>query len=360
MHILKTLPFLLAMSYPAYAEPPKVVTDIAPVHALVAAVMDGVSTPSLLLEPGASPHHSSLRPSQVRDLTQADLVVWIGAGLTPWLHDNLEPAPDGTHILTLAKADGITELSFRDGLAHDDHDAHDEERAHDDHDDDHGHADHDADHGHDDHDADHAADAYDEDKEHSEHADDHADEHSDEHDHEHAHGDTDPHLWLNPDNAQVWLTRIAEELTELDPENAAIYRQNAQAMRDQLEALTQEIAENLTGSSAGYVAGHDSYQYFETKFGLSMKGAISLGDASKPGPARIKAIRDLAQDSGPTCLAVDVAMSPDLIATVAEDTNLVVRVIDPLGAKLTPGPELYPQLLKDIAEEFKTCLEPGT
>jgi hypothetical protein len=74
----------------ASAEAPKVVVDIAPVHSLVARVMEGVGVPSLIVTPGASPHQYQMRPSQAAALQDADIVVWMSESLTPWLEETVE------------------------------------------------------------------------------------------------------------------------------------------------------------------------------------------------------------------------------------------------------------------------------
>ena len=123
----------------AYADAPKVAVDIAPVHSLVARVMDGVGTPDLIVQPGASPHEYSLRPSDAAALQNADLVFWIGPDLTPWLTDTIETLAPDAAVTELLEADGTIELEFREGAlfeAHD-HDEHgnDDHKDHDDHDD---------------------------------------------------------------------------------------------------------------------------------------------------------------------------------------------------------------------------------
>ena len=60
----------------AFADAPRVATDIAPVHSLVARVMEGIGSPSLVIDPGTSPHNAALRPSAAAALENADLVVW--------------------------------------------------------------------------------------------------------------------------------------------------------------------------------------------------------------------------------------------------------------------------------------------
>jgi zinc transport system substrate-binding protein len=63
-----------AVAAPAAAAP-EVVASVKPTHSLVAAVMDGVAAPRLLVEAGQSPHTYSLTPSDAGALERADLVV---------------------------------------------------------------------------------------------------------------------------------------------------------------------------------------------------------------------------------------------------------------------------------------------
>ena len=76
------LPLILSVALlatPALADVPKVMTDLPVVHSLTAQVMGDLGTPDILLDKGADPHHFQLKPSQARALSQADLVLWIGA-----------------------------------------------------------------------------------------------------------------------------------------------------------------------------------------------------------------------------------------------------------------------------------------
>jgi ABC-type Zn2+ transport system substrate-binding protein/surface adhesin len=86
----------------AMADVPRVAVDIAPVHSLVARVMDGVGTPDLILPPGATPHEYSLRPSEAAALQEADIVVWMGEDLTPWMEDAVETLAGDAEVTTLA------------------------------------------------------------------------------------------------------------------------------------------------------------------------------------------------------------------------------------------------------------------
>jgi len=214
----------------SWADVPRVATDIAPIHGLVSQVMKDLGEPDLIIRPGASPHSYALRPSEARALSQADLVVWIGEGLAPWLEPSIEQLATNAHVLELLALPSTTILPYREGATFEAHD-HEEHGEHDDE-----HAEHDEDHkdhgGHDEH-GEHDEQAHDEHhhdahSEHDEHAHDehHQDEHDEEHDdnHGHDHSAGDPHVWLSPENAIAWLSVIAEELSELDPENTSKYQ----------------------------------------------------------------------------------------------------------------------------------------
>lgn len=351
----------------AFAEVPRVAVDIAPVHSLVARVMDGVGTPDLIVQPGASPHEYSLRPSEAAALQDANLVFWIGADLTPWLTDTIGTLASDAAVTALLETDGTIELEFRESALFEAHD-HDAHEGHDDH----GHDKHDAhaEEGHDDHDhdkhEDHAEEGHDDhnhDK-HDDHAEDGHDDHGhDDHGHEeaghegHNHGAHDPHAWLSPQNAMTWLNVIAGQLSAADPDNAGAYFANAAAGRAEIETLIGEVNATLKPVRGGqFIVFHDAYQYFETDFDFSASGAISIGDASDPSPARIADIQARIADEGIDCVLAEPQFNPGLVATVLDGTEAQTGVLDPLGSDLEPGPALYPQLIKNLSTALAGCL----
>lgn len=308
---------------PAWAEVPRVVTDIVPVHSLTARVMAGVGAPDLLLRPGASPHGYALRPSEAAALERADVVFWVGPELTPWLDAPLDTLAGNASSVALLDVEGTIRFEYRDaeaGMAeHHDGDAHD----------DHGDQD---DHAHDGHD-DHAEDA---------------------HDHEGA----DPHAWLDPENGKFWLSVIADALAKADPDNAEAYRANAVAGAEEIDRVTREIVDTLSSvAETPYAVFHDGYRYFEERFGVAPVFAIATGDAVAPGPARLAALREAARDSGVTCIFSEPQFDARLIATVSEGMEVRVATLDPLGSTLEPGPTLYTDLLVAMAESMVACAD---
>lgn len=321
----------------ARAEVPQVVTDIPPVHSLVAQVMGELGSPMLLLEPGADEHSFQLRPSQAAAVAEAGLVVWIGPELTPWLDSALEGRPEGAPSLALLDAEGTLRRDYgevgHNDHAHDDHAAEKKAEGHDDH----AHEDHAAE-GHENHaHADHAAEGHE----------------------GHAHDGTDPHAWLDPGNGKVWLGLIAARLSDLDPENAATYAANAEAAVVALDALDAELAARLAPvKDMPVVTFHDAYGYFGAHYGLTFAGSIALGDASSPGAQRLVELRGQMQEGAVLCIFPEAQHSPDLVTQMAEGTGAKVGgMLDPVGSTLTAGPGAYAALLTGMAETIAGCLE---
>lgn len=344
----------LLLSTAAWADVPRVATDIAPVHSLVSQVMAGVGTPDLTIPPGASPHSYAMRPSEARALAAADLVVWVGPALTPWMGEPIEAlAGDALH-LELEDVAGTLVLKNRAGVAFE---AHDHGEDHDDHA---GEEDHD-DHADDDH------DAHEEHKEHDDHEDNDDHEDHDEHDedddhadhdgHNHAAGAIDPHLWLDPVNASLWLGAISDVLGQLDPENAAIYAANAAKGQAELTNLQTSIQAQLTPlQGRPFAVFHDAYHYFEARFGVEASAALSLGDGSAPSASRLAEVRDVVQSVNAVCVFTEPQFNPGLVDALADGGSIKSAPLDPLGAELTPGPALYGEVIQGLATSFTECL----
>jgi len=326
----------------AFAEVPRVAVDIAPVHSLVARVMDGVGTPDLIVQSGASPHEYSLRPSEATALQEADLVFWVSPDLTPWLGDAIETLATNATVTELLEADGTIELEFREGALFEAHEEHAEgEHEGEEH----------AEGEHDDHEGEEHAEGEHHDHEGEEHAGEEAGHEG------HDHGEHDPHAWLSPQNAATWLNVIAGQLSATDPDNAGAYFANAAAGRAEIDTLTAEVNAMLEPvRGARFIVFHDAYQYFESAFDFPASGAISVSDASDPSPARIAEIRARIADEGIDCVLAEPQFNAGLVATVLDGTEAGTGILDPLGSDLEPGPALYPQLIRNLATNLAECL----
>jgi zinc transport system substrate-binding protein len=302
--MLSTLALLAAA--PALAEPPQVVADTPVTGSLVQQVLGDGGQVRVLLPQGASAHHHQMRPSDARGLQEAGLLVWTGPELTPWLDRSAASLAEETAQLRLLEVPG-THLRGYGG------------------DDGHGH-DHDHGHGHD-------------------------------HDHDHDHDGSDPHAWLDPANAQLWLTAIAEALAKADPDNADRYAQNAAAAAQRIADLDTDLQAQLAPhKGTSFVVFHDAYGYFTEHYGLRPAISVSLGDASAPSAARLAAIREEIAETKAACAFPEYGSDPKLMQTVIEGTD--VRLGDelsPEGGSMAAGPDLYGAIMTQMAESLADC-----
>ena len=436
-----------------------VVASVKPVHSLVSGVMEGVGKPDLIVKGAASPHTYSLKPSQAKQLEEADLVFWMGHELESFLEQPLEAVATKAKVVELIDSQGLKRLDMREGGAFDDH-------GHDDH----GQGEH-SEEGHDDHageghafewagifklsaedytwtfakvDGDYAdpmmkmvflptssdgEEGIEEQEEVAERlirsqssvrrnhdgrltpneenayqlvfdanrnvtelritiknegayafftehmpfefeADEHflknasgkdieptAQEPEAGHHHHHGHGEFDLHVWLDPENAKVLVQEIKQALVELDPGNAGTYEANAKNLMVKLDRLISEISSTLASSKGkGFVVFHDAYQYFEERFGMTAVGSITVSPEVVPGASRIRELKDKIVELDAHCVFSEPQFQPKIVFTVAEGTQANTGVLDPLGASIADGPELYFTLIRDMANSLQECL----
>lgn len=304
-----------------------VVATIKPLHALVAGVMEGVSTPILLIEGAGSPHGYAMRPSDARALGKADLIVWVGPQLEAFLTKPLRALAPEARRLTLAELPDLALLPVRVGPTWEE-----SERLPSDDEAD-GHAGTRADEAHG------AAEAH--------------------RNHDPARGEVDMHIWLDPHNARRIVRAMARALTALDPANADAYRRNADILDARLTALDDELGLEVAGvRSVAYVVFHDAYQYFEHRYSLSVVGAVTVSPDRPPGAGRVYELRRRLKQAQARCLFHEPEIQPRLIRTLVEGTGARVGVLDPLGAGLAPGADLYFTLMRGLARDLKRCLLP--
>lgn len=295
----------------ANTKPLNVVVSIKPLHALVAGVMGDIATPTVLIKGSASPHATSLRPSDARLLSQANIVFWTGGALETFLIKPLRSLPRKATVVTLSKAPGIQLRPIREKSLwqtkkhHDDH--HKE--------DDHGHK-----------------------------------------PHQH-HEDKDLHIWLSHHNALMIVRAVAQTLGKHDPANKASYQRNAKRVTDRLAKLHQDLSAALVPvRHVPYVVFHDAYQYFEADYGLKPIGALSTHEARTPGAKHLSAMRRKVLAIKPRCIFAEPQFKPALIQTLISGTATKAGTLDPIGAHLKPGPELYNTLMRNLARDMTACL----
>ena len=291
------------LSFFSYAQAEiKVIASIKPIHSLVSYVMDGVGTPEILVDGSSSPHSFQLKPSHAKMLQNADIVFWIGEDLETFLETPLDSIATNAKKIAIMELNDIQLLEFREKHIFEDHDEHVEEDGHD----------------------------------------------------EHNHGEFDIHFWLDPEIAKVIVKNIARELSKIDVANKSIYKANAVKAIEELDALITATKLKIN-TNASYVVFHDAYQYFEKRFGIEVLGALSVNPEILPGAKQLAEIREVIQHEKVNCIFSEPQFNPSIANTIAQDTGVKSAVLDPLGARLEPGKDLYFDLIKDMASSFESC-----
>jgi len=284
---------------------PNVLVSIKPIHSLVSGVMQGVDTPELLLTSEQSPHSYSLRPSDVRKLNTADLIFWVGEELETPLTHTLAANASQAEVVELMKLPEIERLSVRHSGVWEKQD------------------------------------------------------HSNEHEEtaEHHHHSYDPHIWLSPPNAGRIVSLAQKKLGEIDPQHAQAYRENADSMLQRLQDLDRKIRQQALEIRAfPYIVFHDAYHYFEHHYQLNGVGSVTFSPERTPGIKRIHELRKKLVDSGAVCIFSEPQFEPKLVRTIIEGRSVRTGVLDPMGSGLKPGPELYFELMQNLADSFAQCL----
>ncbi len=278
---------------------PEVVASIKPIHSLIAGVMEGVREPDLIVAGGASPHLYALKPLDARRLERADIVFWIGPIFEGFLEKPLAALAGKAEIVELDRAPGVALLPAREGGAWEEDEHH------------------------------HAASAL----------------------------EQDGHLFLDPENAKAIVRIAAARLAALDRANAARYAANASALERRLDALDAALRQRLAAvGGVRFVVFHDAYQYFERRYGLAAIGSITVTPESQPGARRLQAIRDKIRTLGARCVFREPQFEPRLVDVVISGTAARTGVLDPEGALLARGPELYFNLMNGLADGLMRCL----
>ncbi len=333
MKILNKLPIIISILslftffVPANADI-KVVASIKPIHSLASYLMNGVAKPDLIVDGYASPHGFAMKPSHAKMLQNADLIFWVGEDVENFLEKPLGSIAKKAEKIELMQIKGLQVLKFRERNIFDDHD----------------------DHGHDDHDKKEDHDSHAKKEDHDDHG-----KKEDHDDHErHAHGEFDPHIWLDPINAKVILNEMVEHLIENDPKNESKYKSNLDEALKDIDKLTIDVMTELSNSVSSIVF-HDAYQYFEKRFNVNILGAFTVNTDVMPGAEQLAEIREIIEHDRVACVFSEPQFNPDIIKAVAKDMNIKTGVIDPLGATLNSGKDLYFSLIKNMSASFKGC-----
>jgi zinc transport system substrate-binding protein len=298
----------------------KVVTSVFPLMEFAAAVSGDRGEVSLLLPPGAEIHTWQPRPSDIIRLSSADLFVYIGQGLEPWLHDLLKSARN-PNLRVLEASRGIPMID-EEGLVLEGHERSQESIIHS--------------------------------------ADKHQEQGIIHSEHEHEHGTRDPHIWLDFKNDRTIVDKIAAVLSEIDPESSAIFEKNAAAYKEELQRLDQKFKDELKDCvhQTIILGGHAAFGYLARSYNLRQVSLYGLSPDSRPTPKKLIQVVELAKKYGIKVIFFEVHASNELARVLAEEVGARTLVLNP-GANLTKQELKSGKTFFDIMEENLENLKDG-
>jgi len=296
--LLLGLTFLLSLNNVGAQSTANVVVSIKPLHSIVSALMEGVSRPQLLLESSDSAHTFHLKPSQLKLLSKADLVITIGDGFETGLKKTLRNIKVGSHII-VSEIDGLHLFYFRN------------------------------------------PDTNEVDK-----------------NEEHEHADNDLHLWLDIDNMQKTAQYISEQLIKIDSNNSNTYENNLVKIHSRLNKLKSKLQQQIAPfRSERYAIFSDTLQYFEKSFQLQKPVIITPYHGARLSIHRTLEARKKMKDLKIKCLLYGPENTSKKVNVLSEGLPIKALRIDILGAKLNAGSDQYFNLMKGLSSQLVECLE---
>lgn len=321
----------------AVDQPPTIAVSIKPLHSLVAAVTDGVTEPVLLLDGFSSPHTTPLKPSTRRRVQNADVLVWVGAGVEVFLarivddlllrqesrqQESTQQESGQTRVVTFSQIDGLKRWPFRLDAHEFSPSAMQKPEA-----------------------------SKGTDKEQHQHAGHAADDHV---------GDDDFHYWLDPRNAMRLVEHLSVVLAERDPANAERYARNADSLLQKLRDVDRQLEELLGGlSGISYLVFHDSFQYLERRYHLHRALVIAEQPEVSPGARRLKRILQRIEAENVKCLFTEPQFPARVVSMLQRDSSVDLATLDPLASDFDAGPDLYSQWILQLGQTIHGCLVGG-
>jgi len=317
-HLLLSFILLLIIKNVAAHSVPSVVVSIKPIHSITTHLMRGIGEPKLLLKSNNSAHTFHLKPSQTKMLAEADLVIMISEDFETGLRKAVKNiANDSLFQLTSIKNLNIHEnraenihieesIELAEYKKNDKHEEHDEHEGHDEHDE----------------------------------------------------GIHDLHLWLDINNAKLIAKNIKNLLIKVDPNNTASYNTNFLNLTLDLEDLKQESDKQLRPYLENrFSIFSDTLQYFEKSHNLTRPVIITPYHGARLSIKRTLEAKNIMNDLKISCLLFDREVKRNQISVLSEGLDLKTIEIDILGSDLSPGVDLYFNLIKNLTTQVVSCLK---
>jgi zinc transport system substrate-binding protein len=285
---------------PGQGQPPKmrVAASILPLADFCRQIGGDRVEVQVLIPPGASPHAFEPSPGMLVDLTKAKVLVYIGAGLEPWLDKYTKALP--------GKKPAVVEVT-------------------------------------------HSIDLITKIPEHAEKEPSHGQQQANEAGHTHESGTGNPHVWLDPILALDICRQIAAAFILMDPENKAFYEQNLKHYEEKLSELDQKIAaETATFRLREFVGFHPSFTYLARRYKLKEAGIIEVAPGREPTPRALKNIIKAIHHYGIKVIFSEPQFNPRIAEVLAKEAGVSVLSLDPIGGRPPYGDDYLKMMQYNI------------
>lgn len=287
----------------------QVIVSILPLKSLVDMVLGDIATSTSLLRPDVSPHDQRLRPSDMRKLINADVVFWVGPGLERPFIKPIENLPSSVLVVSVNNIKDLRRLRVRVGgfgkileieasrnTAEINKDI----------------------------------------------------------------SELDPHVWLDPKNAEIIIAMINETMQKIDPKHRDGYARNAEKALQTITEMGRDISKILEPvQGRPFVVYHDAFQYFERQYGLENIGSLTDANENPLGLASLLELRRKMKRNNVQCLLQEPGPEVPLVKVLRRENSVKTGILDVMGSMIKQDQEkaiLYPLLMKGMAKSFRKCL----
>ncbi|RRJ67181.1 ABC transporter substrate-binding protein [Paenibacillus oralis] len=318
------------------AEILEIKTSFYPMYEFTRHVAGDLANVENLVPAGMEPHDWEPTPQDMAAISEADVLVYNGAGMEGWAEQVLDSAK-GTGLKAIEASHGIEVM---EGSGEHDH-GHEHEHGEEAHEEGE-HAHEEGEHAH----------------EEGEHA--HEGEEHEEHGHDHDHGGLDPHVWLSPALAIQEVRNIEKGLSEAAPEYKDTFKANADAYVAELEALDKEFTEALKDSKRkDFITQHAAFGYLAKQYGLTQVPIAGLSPDHEPSAAQMAEIVEFAKEHNVKTIFFETLVSSKVADTIASEIGAKSAVLNPIEGlteeELAGGLD-YIAVMRQNLDALKTAL----
>ncbi|WP_320195101.1 metal ABC transporter substrate-binding protein [Agrobacterium rosae] len=168
-------------------------------------------------------------------------------------------------------------------------------------------------------------------------------------------GKPNPHAWMSPDNALIYVENIRKALAQIDPDHADIYAANAKAYSDKIKQEIQPMRDAIAAlpeNKRWLVTSEGAFSYLARDFGLKELFLWPVNADSQGTPQQVRGVIDAMREHNIQVIFSESTVSPDPAKQVAKETGAAyggVLYVDSLSEADGPVPT-YLDLLRVTTE----------